>query len=107
MKPLLVLSNCPSREVADTLARALVERQLAACVNILAPCRSVYRWQGKIETAEEIPVLIKTTSTVYPALEVAIRSLHPYEVPEIVALPIEQGLPAYLAWLAAETGEEG
>ena len=107
MDILLVVTNLPSRESAETLARSLVEQRLAACVNILPPCRSVYRWQGAVESASEIPLLIKTRAECYAALEAAIRRLHPYEVPEIVALPVERGLPAYLAWVADETGEEG
>ena len=72
-------------------------------MNILAPCRSVYRWQGEVQHDEEHPVLIKTTPERYAQLEVEIRSLHPYELPEIIAVPIERGLPGYLAWVAAET----
>ena len=104
-KVLLVLTQCPDQETAERIAGSLVERRLAACVNILGPCRSVYRWQGEIERAEEIPLLIKTTRAGYPELEAAILALHPYQVPEIVALPLDQGLPAYLAWVQAETGE--
>jgi periplasmic divalent cation tolerance protein len=100
---LLVLTHLPDRASADTLAAALVERRAAACVSILSPCRSVYRWQGAIETAEEHPVLAKTTRERYPVLERVIRELHPYELPEIVAVPIAVGLPAYLEWVAAET----
>ena len=103
MSTLLVLTNLPDRETADRLAGALVEQRVAACVNILAPCRSVYRWQGAVQREEEHPVLIKTTAERYPALEAAIRAAHPYELPEIIAVPIERGLPAYLAWLEAET----
>jgi periplasmic divalent cation tolerance protein len=103
MKPLLILTNCPDQAVAEAIAGSLLENALAACVNILAPCRSVYRWQGKIETATEIPLLIKSTAANYPALEAAIRQQHPYEVPEIIAFPIERGLPDYLNWLSAET----
>lgn len=103
MDTLLVLSNLPDRAAADRLAQALIERRLAACVNILAPCRSVYRWQGALESAEEYPVLIKTTAERYAAVEEAIRALHPYELPEIVAVPVGAGLPAYLEWVAAET----
>jgi periplasmic divalent cation tolerance protein len=99
----LVLTNLPDRESADRLARGVVEARVAACVNVLPPARSVYRWKGAVETAEEHPVLIKTASDRYPDLEKAIRSLHPYELPEIVAVNIESGLPAYLAWVAAET----
>ena len=104
MKPLLVLTNLPDRAAAESLADALITEQLAACVNILAPCRSVYRWQGSVQHDEEHPMLIKTTEERYAALEQAIRTRHPYELPEIVAVRIERGLDAYLAWLAAETG---
>ena len=100
---LLVLTNLPDRQAAEKLADALVEKRLAACVNILAPCRSVYRWKGAIQRDEEHPVLIKTTAERYAALEQAIRAEHPYELPEIVAVPIERGLPDYLKWVAAET----
>jgi periplasmic divalent cation tolerance protein len=103
MNALLVLTNLPDRAAAEKLADALVAQQVAACVNILAPCRSVYRWKGAVQHDEEHPVLIKTTRERYPALEAAIRAAHPYELPEIIAVPIERGLPAYLAWLAAET----
>ena len=104
MKPLLVLTNLPDRAAAESLADALISEQLAACVNILAPCRSVYRWQGAVQHDEEHPLLIKTTEERYAALEQAIRTRHPYELPEIVAVRIERGLAAYLEWLAAETG---
>ena len=101
--PLLVISNLPDRASAEALAKALVERRAAACVNVLAPCRSVYRWQGAIETAEEHPVFAKTTRDRYDLLERVIRELHPYELPEIIAVPLAGGLPAYLAWVEAET----
>lgn len=103
MSALLVLTNLPDRASAENLARTLVEKRVAACVNILAPCRSVYRWKGQVEQEDEHPVLIKTTRDAYAALESAIRQAHPYELPEIVAVPIERGLPAYLDWLAEET----
>lgn len=99
----LVLCNCPDSAHAETMAHALVEAGVAACVNVLAPCQSVYRWEGKIEQAAEIPLLIKTTAAAYPALEAAIAAHHPYDVPEIIALPITAGLPAYLSWLVKET----
>jgi periplasmic divalent cation tolerance protein len=105
-EPLLVITNLPDRASADTLAGALVERRAAACVNILAPCRSVYRWKGAVETAEEHPVFAKTTRDRYPVLERVIRELHPYELPEIIAVPLGGGLPAYLDWVAAETRPE-
>jgi periplasmic divalent cation tolerance protein len=100
---LLVLTNMPDRAAAEKLADALIEQRVAACVNILAPCRSVFRWQGAVQHDEEHPVLIKTTRESYATLEAAIRQAHPYELPEIVAVPIERGLPAYLAWVVAET----
>lgn len=100
---ILVLSNLPDQACAEHLAQSLVERKLAACVNILAPCTSVYVWQGKVEKASEIPVLIKSCLDCYPALEAAILELHPYELPEIIHVPIAGGLPAYLNWLAEGT----
>src|SRR6187549_2053290 len=103
MSTLLVLTNLPDRAVAERLAETLIEKRVAACVNILAPCRSVYRWQKAVQHDEEHPMLIKTTEERYAALEAAIRAGHPYELPEIIALPIERGLPAYLEWVAAET----
>jgi periplasmic divalent cation tolerance protein len=103
MSALLVFTNLPERAAAERLAEALVAKRLAACINILAPCRSVYRWQGAVQHAEEHPVLIKTTRAAYAELEAEIRAHHPYELPEIVAVPIERGLPAYLDWVAAET----
>lgn len=103
MDTLLVLTNLPDEESARRLAAHLVGERLAACVNILAPCRSVYRWEGRIEDAAEVPVLIKTVAARYGALEAAIREIHPYELPEIVAVSLAHGLPAYLAWVAAET----
>jgi periplasmic divalent cation tolerance protein len=103
MDALLVLTNLPDSASASALAEHVVAERLAACVNILAPCRSVYRWQGKVEAAEEVPLLIKTSAYRYAALEAAIRARHPYELPEIVAVPINHGLPAYLDWLAVET----
>ena len=100
---LLVIANCPDEACANRIALAVVEAGLAACVNLLPRVQSVYRWQGAIESANEVPLLIKTTAGRYTELEAAIRELHPYDVPEIIALPIAQGLPAYLDWLAAET----
>ncbi|MFN4324379.1 MAG: divalent-cation tolerance protein CutA [Azonexus sp.] len=99
----LVITNCPDEETANRIALAVVEARLAACVNILPRVQSIYRWQGAVESAAEVPLLIKTTAAAYPALEAAIRERHPYDIPEIIALPIAGGLPAYLNWLAAET----
>ena len=103
METLLVITNCPDEEIANAIALAVVEAKLAACVNILPRVQSIFRWQGVVESAAEIPLFIKTTSANYPALEATIRQLHPYEVPEIIALPVTHGLPAYLNWVAAET----
>lgn len=99
----LVLTNMPDQGSAENIARELVAKKLAACVNLLAPCQSFYQWHGKLETATEIPLLIKTTSLRYPELEQAIRELHPYELPEIIHVPVTGGLPAYLTWLHQET----
>jgi periplasmic divalent cation tolerance protein len=103
MNALLVITNLPDRAAAERLADALVGKRLAACVNILAPCRSIFRWKGEVQHDEEHPMLIKTTFERYPELEAEIRAQHPYELPEIVAVPIERGLPGYLAWVADET----
>ena len=103
MEALLILTNCPDEESANAIALAVIEARLAACVNILPRVQSIYRWQGAVESATEIPLLIKSTATNYPALEALIRQCHPHDIPEIIALPITQGLPAYLNWLSAET----
>ena len=103
MSKLLVLTNLPDRAAAERLADALIEKRLAACVNILAPCRSVYRWKDSVQHDEEHPLLIKTTAERYAELETAIRAAHPYDLPEIIAVPIELGLPAYLDWIGSET----
>ena len=103
---LLVLTNLPDADSAHALAAALVEQRLATCVNVLSPCTSVYRWQGKVETAAEVPLLIKTTRARYAALEAVIRARHPYELPEIVAVPVVLGLPGYLDWVTAETAAD-
>jgi len=100
---LLVLTNVPDRAVAERLADMLIEKRLAACVNILAPCRSIYRWKDAVQHDEEHPMLIKTTAERYPEMEKALRAGHPYELPEIIAVPVERGLPAYLDWVDAET----
>lgn len=102
---LVVLCNTPDESCANRIAQALVTNRLAACVNRLAPCHSVYRWQDKLEEATEVPLLIKTTAERYTELEAAIRSLHPYEVPEIIALPLIGGLADYLGWVAEESSQ--
>lgn len=100
---MMVLSNLPDRAAAEQLAAHLVEQRLAACVNILGDCGSVYRWQGTIESADEVAVLIKTTAARYAALESALRARHPYQVPEIIAWPVTRGLRSYLDWVVQET----
>lgn len=103
MQALLILTTLPDQDAARQLARQLVEARLAACVNVLSPCTSVYRWQAAIQEETEIPLLIKTSAEGYAAVETFLLEHHPYELPEIVALPIVQGLPGYLDWVRAET----
>ena len=100
---ILVLTNVPDRAVATALAQALLADRLAACVNIGGPIESIYHWRGRIETGQEIPVAIKTRPALYSNVEGAIRKIHPYDTPEIVAIPVVDGDARYLAWLAAET----
>ena len=95
----IVFCTCPDKDTAETIATLLVEKQLAACVNIMPNITSVYRWQGQIERAEELLLIIKAQTDVYPLLEAKIKQYHPYEVPEIIAVPIERGLPDYLHWI--------
>lgn len=95
----VVLTTAGAAAEADAIADALVDRQLAACVQIVGPITSVYRWEGAVERSEERLLLIKTTAAAYPRVEAAIRELHSYDCPEIVALPIDAGSADYLAWL--------
>jgi periplasmic divalent cation tolerance protein len=97
----LILCTCPDRDTAEKIAQRLVEGRLAACVNILPGLTSIYTWDNWLETAEEHLLLIKTAGGRYPAIEQAIREQHPYDLPEIIALPIVRGLPAYLNWIDA------
>ena len=99
---LVVLCTFPDVEMARGIAAVLVERRLAACVNWLPDVESIYRWEGKVERAGEVLAVIKTTR--YPELEAVLKELHPYEVPEILALPVKAGLAGYLKWLGAECG---
>lgn len=103
---LLVLTNVPDDGVAAAIARLLVEQRLAACVNIMPQVRSIYQWQGAVEQASEVTLWIKTTQARYAELEAAIKSAHPYQVPEIIAMPIVAGLPQYLDWIAQETKKD-
>ena len=95
----IVLTTAGSREEAEKIAHALVERRLAACVNIVSPMHSVYRWQGKVETADEHLLLIKTTAASFDAVARAISELHSYELPECIELAIESGSADYLTWI--------
>ena len=103
MSHILVLTTLPDTESARSVARALVDSRLAACVTIGAPVESMYHWQGTTETAAEVTLTAKTREELFADVAAAIRSHHPYELPEIVAVPIKQGLPDYLAWIDAET----
>src|SRR5512144_2987940 len=96
---LLAITNVPDRATAERIADGLVTGGVAACVNIMAECASVYHWQGQLEHANEVPMLIKTTRGAYPQLEEELRKLDPYELPEIIALPVAAGLPEYLNWV--------
>ncbi len=102
---ILVLTTVPDHAVAKTLAHDLLDRRLAACVNIAAPVQSIYHWQARIETADEVPLVVKTRAALYSDVEAAIRKLHPYDTPEIIAIPVAHGDARYLAWLAAETAQ--
>jgi periplasmic divalent cation tolerance protein len=101
---LLVLCTCPDMPVAERLAALLVEGGHAACVNIVPGLTSIYRWQGKIEQGNEVLLLIKTRRDRYPELERQLHAAHPYELPEIIAVPIDAGLSGYLAWIDANLG---
>ena len=103
---MLVLTNMADAASARGLARALVERRLAACVNLLPGVQSVYRWQGAVEEAEEVTLLIKTSADRYDELEQAIRQLHPYMLPEVIGVPVQAGLQPYLNWITRETRKD-
>ncbi|MES9847768.1 MAG: divalent-cation tolerance protein CutA [Candidatus Thiodiazotropha sp.] len=102
---LLILCTAPDRETALKLSRSLLEQRLAACVNLSPPVTSVYHWQGKLEESEEILLLIKTTKQQYNNVEARLRAQHPYELPEIIAVPVEQGLDDYIDWVERCTKE--
>lgn len=99
----LAFCSCPDAATASRIAQALVGERLAACVSVLPGVRSVYRWQGNVERADEVQLLIKTGADRMPALAERIVALHPYELPEVVAVEAAGGLPAYLDWVTAET----
>ena len=99
-----MLTHVPDRNCAESLAHSLLAGKLVACVNIGAPVTSMYHWRGQIETAEEIPLVVKTRSSLFDAVAAAIRAGHPYELPEIVAVSLSDGFPPFIDWIHAETG---
>ena len=103
MPVFLILSTCPDADTAQRLARILVEERLAACVSLLPSAVSTYRWQGRVEQATEVQLLAKTPADRRDALMARLAELHPYELPEILAVETAAGLPAYLDWVTAET----
>jgi periplasmic divalent cation tolerance protein len=107
MKLIVVLCTFPDREIARTAGAALVEARLAACVSLCPAVESIYRWQGKVERAEEVLAVIKTTQAGFGALEEKLRELHPYEVPEIIAVPVTEASAAYAAWLGGAVTRAG
>ena len=100
---LLVFATAPSREVGEQIAMKLVEERLAACVNLVGPVLSTYRWEEAIQKDEEVLLMIKTRSTLFDRVAECIRQNHPYSVPEVIAVTISQGLPSYLDWINKET----
>lgn len=106
MSAIVCFCACPERETAERIASALVGERLAACVNVLPGVSSLYRWQGKVERAEETMLMIKTVSGRLDALSARVAQLHPYELPEVIAVEAAGGLPACLDWVAAQTREE-
>lgn len=101
----VLLCTCPDADVAEQIARALVGERLAACVNLVPGLRSFYRWQGEVAEDGEVLLIIKTPGDRFQAVEALVHTLHPYELPELIAVPITTGSMAYLAWLREETGE--
>ena len=104
---IVVLTTLPDEEHARALVRRLVEERVVACGTVLGRVTSVYRWEGAIEEAAEVQVLLKTRRDLWKRLEAAVREKHPYDVPELLALPVESGLEAYLEWVSEETADQG
>jgi periplasmic divalent cation tolerance protein len=103
MDPVIIMTNFPDRVSALAFAKELVDQRLAACVNVHSECNSVYRWKSEIEHANEVPVLIKTRFQNYPQVESLVRRMNPYELPEIIAVPVVEGFSEYMQWIAAES----
>jgi periplasmic divalent cation tolerance protein len=99
----IVWTACPDRHVAETIARHLVDQRLAACATMLPGATSIYRWKSAVETADEVVLMIKTRAAHLAEVEAAVEALHPYEVPEFLAVPVQSGAEPYLAWLAEST----
>jgi periplasmic divalent cation tolerance protein len=104
---LIVFVTVPTRADGERIGEALVGERLAACVNVLGPVRSIYRWQGEVCRDDEHVLMIKCTRARYAALEARVKALHTYDVPEVIALPIEMGSAAYLAWIESMTADAG
>jgi periplasmic divalent cation tolerance protein len=102
-----VVTTTARKDEAEQIAQMLVEQRLAACVQVIGPIQSTYRWQGAIETSSEWQCLAKSREELFPEIEAAIRKIHPYEVPEILAVPVCAGNPSYLAWLDGEVKRPG
>ncbi len=100
----MIISTASSKDEAQEIAQALVDRKLVACVNLVGPIESVYRWKGQVESAQEFLLLMKTQADRFECVRDAIRQMHSYEVPEIIQVPIENGLPAYLTWISENVG---
>ncbi len=98
----LAITTCPNPETANTIARVLVQERLAACVNILPGATSVYEWQGRLESEQELVMLIKSRSDKLNALEARLLELHPYELPELIVVPLVGGLAPYLSWIETQ-----
>ena len=103
MDPVIIMTNFPDRLSALAFAKELVDQRLAACVNVHSECSSIYRWENEIEHANEVPVLIKTRFQNYPQVESLVRRMNPYELPEIIAVPVVEGFSEYMQWIAAES----
>ena len=100
---IVVLVTAPSEDEGRRIGRVLVDERLAACVNVVGPIHSIYRWEGAVEDAQEWLLVVKARAADFPSLEARVRALHPYEVPEVLALPVYRGAVAYLAWLDGAT----
>ena len=104
MEYTMILSTASSKDEAHEIANALVERRMVACVNIIGPIESIYRWKGAVESAHEFLLLMKTQADRFECVRDAIKQMHSYDVPEVIQVPIQNGLPAYLTWISENVG---